>query len=167
MVECDGLWFGVVVGRVPVEQDRLENWWWWLWSSWVRPKKNVVVPITLPCYFWLHAKIKKNCFHNVQKIFLNNPDVNFFCIVDTTHSDCSVLIRDSQVKQLATRLNPDKIKKRHTRHLLGYQDWLQKHCIQRQYIFQIHKCEESCRDRSWFFFAIVQHRPRNLGRTMG
>jgi hypothetical protein len=40
-------------------------------------------------------------------------------------------------------LNPDKLQKQHTRHLLEYQDWLQKHCIQRQYIFQIRKCEES------------------------
>ena len=42
-------------------------------------------------------------------------------------------------------LDTNKLIKEHTRTVASYQEWLAKHCQQRQYIFQIRKCNDrSC-----------------------
>ncbi|KAH3781540.1 hypothetical protein DPMN_159371 [Dreissena polymorpha] len=40
-------------------------------------------------------------------------------------------------------LNVDKLVKKHTRKVESYISWVDKHCRQRHYAFQIRKCEDA------------------------
>ena len=57
--------------------------------------------------------------------------------------DSEIDLLKRHLRELFPDMDLTKLQKQHTGRVVSYQEWLEKHCRQRQYTFQVRKCDDS------------------------